>query len=108
VGHVRHRARHQRQVPRDLRRVLDLAMPRERADTHRPAFDTDARQLGDPVDVDEHRRRGQPHPERGEQALAAGKDARVVAVMLEELEDLVERVRPCVGKCRGLQEPLRR
>ena len=58
--------------------ALDLGVPRQRADPDRAVLDPDVRQLGEPVDVDQVRRGGQPHVEHRQQALAAGEHLAVV------------------------------
>ena len=69
------------------RRALDGPMPSERTD-RQPTVDADASQLGDVVDVDQHRRSGQAQREHGQQALATGQDLRVVAVLGQQLNGL--------------------
>ena len=54
---------------------------------------TDARQLVDLVDVDELCGAGQAHGEQRHEALAAGEHLGLVAVLGEERERLVERMR---------------
>jgi hypothetical protein len=72
------RVRHQPQrVPQQrlhgVRRLvpLDRRVPGKRAHAHGTVRDPDVGQLGQPVDVDEVRRGGQPHVEQRQQALAA-------------------------------------
>ena len=69
-----------------------------RADAERAVLARDAVEPGDAVDVDEQRRAQQPHVERGHEALAAGEHLRLVAVLGERRERLVERLRPHVRR----------
>ena len=58
-------------------------------------------ELGEAGDVDEELRRGEPHVERGDEALAAGEDSR--ARPLEQFVHLSERFRLGVGEGRCFQ-----
>src|SRR5207249_4814941 len=59
-------------------------------------------EAGQTVDVDDGPRCGQPHVESGHEALAAGKDAGVVAVPVEQVEGLGETARTVVVERSGL------
>ena len=62
----------------------------------------DAGQRVQPVDVDQQPRLRQAHVERRHQALAAGQDARVLAVPREQLEHLLDAVGAHVAELRRL------
>jgi hypothetical protein len=67
----------------------------ERADAQALARRADARER-EPGDVDEELRRGKPHVQCGDEALAAGEDLR--AGVFEQLQRLGERLRLRIGK----------
>ena len=50
----------------------------------------DAAQRIDPVDIDQHLRRRQPHVQRRHQALAAGQDLRAAGVIGKQRQSLVD------------------
>ena len=101
MGDVRHRHLEQRAVPRDLVRLLDHALARERADPQPAVLDRDPGELVQPVDVDQQRGRRQAEIQGRDKALAAGQQTRLVAVPRQQIENLIERCGPDVGKgCR--------
>ena len=55
----------------------DVGVPGERPDPDPVVGDRDVVQVGQRVDVDEHRRRREPHRQQRDQALAAGQHLRV-------------------------------
>ena len=79
VGDRRGRLREQRRVLRHQRVVQHLVVGGHRADHDGVAVVADAAQLGDPADVDDRRRVGQPQPQHRDQRLAAGEDLAVLA-----------------------------
>ena len=83
------------------RRFKHLGMPDQGADPDRVAAILDAAQHIDPVDVDEHVRRRQPHIERRHQALAAGQDLRVAGAIAKQRQRLVDVVRSPIEKRGG-------
>jgi hypothetical protein len=85
----------------------DGSMRGERTDVHMAILHADAGVLVQAADVDQQFGRGQPHIERGHQALSAGQKLRRVAVALEQIEHLGEAACPCVGKRRGFHRHLR-
>jgi hypothetical protein len=56
-----------------LHALLEVAMANRRTNRDVAVGDVDARKLGDPVDVDEGCRRGEPKIHGRDQALAAGQ-----------------------------------
>ncbi len=99
---MRHSERDQRRVLGDQLRAFYLGMARQRADLDEFALLGDAVQALDAVDVDQQARRRQPHVERGDQALPAGKQARVVFVLGQQRHRFLERARLGVGEWRRL------
>ena len=84
----------QRQVAPDGIVALELAITRERADPQISARRAcHARKLGKRVDVDQDVRPRQAEIKRRNKALAAGQEARVVAIFGLERQCLIER--PC-------------
>jgi len=55
------------------------------------------------VDVDQYLGRGQAHIEGRHEALAAGENARIVAVFIEQVENLLEALGANIGKRCGFQ-----
>ena len=96
---VRERERDQRRMFGDLARAFGLGVAHQRADFELAVLAINAVEAGDAVDVDQQARRGQPHVERGEQALAAGEQAGFAA-RAEQVDGLVERARSCIGEWR--------
>ena len=88
VGNMRHGLRDQRQVLVDDRRIGDLDVASERADADVPVCQTYTLQRVELVDIDEQLRLGEPHVESRHQALPAGQDLGIVAVRIEQLQDL--------------------
>jgi len=66
----------------------------------------DAAKPGDAVDVDEEARLQKAHVERRHQALAAGQQLRLIAMLGEKIERLLERRGAAIGKVRRLQSIL--
>ena len=79
MADMRHGERNQRRVARDQVRAFGLGVAGERADLDVAVLQRDAVEPVDVIDVDQQRRVRQPHVQRGDQALAAGEDARVAA-----------------------------
>ena len=93
------RCRRQRgRVGRDVGALGDDAVTRARADHERAAVDADARELGDPADVDERLGSRQPQLERRHERVAAGQRQGAAAHVLERLGD---RAGALVGECLG-------
>jgi len=82
----------------DERRSLDVDMPRERPDHEAFGREADAVESSEPIDVDEGRRRGQSHIQRGHEALPTRQDTSVGAVALEQGQGLFERGGPMIGE----------
>ena len=81
--------------------VHDLVVRGHGADDEAVALLADAAQGVDPPEVDDDRRRVEPHPQDGEQALPAGQDLGVVAGFGEGGESLLDRGRSGVVECCG-------
>ncbi len=75
-----------------MRTQARVGLADDGADPQSAAVVRNAVQPGDAVDVDEERRPEQAHVERGNEALAAGEDLRVVAAFGERRERVVERL----------------
>jgi hypothetical protein len=75
---------------------LQLPVPGEGADGHLVALLADVGEVGEPADVDDHGRRGQPQPHQRQQRVAAGHQLGVVAVLDQEVDGLVGRLGPDV------------
>ena len=71
--------------------VLDVHVAGERADRDVVAGVADVRQVAQPADVDEHRRLGQAQLHQRQQAVAAGEELGLVAVLADEADRLVGR-----------------
>ena len=69
----------------------DVALARARADAHGVGFERDEFQRGDLVDVDQPGRAQQAHRHHRHQALPAGDELGVVAVLRQQLAGLVDR-----------------
>ena len=87
----------------DLRRALDRDLPRHRADLEHPVRD-DALELGKPVEIDEDARHREAQVHERYEALAAGQDLGLVAVLAQNLDRLVEAFGGEVLERRGLHE----
>src|SRR4029078_9900916 len=94
---MRHRKRDQGCMLCDHIRMLNLSVTRQRADLDVLALLGDAVEVLDAVDVDQQIRCRQPHIERGDQALSAGEQPRIVLVLGEERHRLLDRFR--LGVC---------
>jgi hypothetical protein len=79
-------------VARDDRRLFDLGVPRQRADAQHTGVERDAAQRGEPGNVHQQRRLRQPRVQGGEQRLAAGEHARVVAVLRQQRVCMLRRL----------------
>ena len=99
---MRHGERDQRRVPGDQLGTLDLGMARQGADLDEFALFGDAVEALDAVDVDQQVRRRQPHVERGNQALPAGQQPRIVLMLGQQRNRFLERARLGVGEWRRL------
>ena len=89
-----HRRRQQGIPFSELGVVLDGPLAGHRADSQAAvAVGGDAVQPGNPVHVHDHRRTGQPQAHERHQALSAGEDLAVVAVLVEQADRLVECLR---------------
>ncbi len=73
------------------RRPLGVPFPGRGPEGHGVATVLDAAQRRHPVDVDQLGGPGQPHGQHRDQALAAGDDLGLVAVLGEQGQDLLER-----------------
>ncbi len=83
------------------RRGGHVVVPGERADRHVGALVADVGELGDPAEVDQHGRRGEPQLHQRQQRLAAGQVLGVLAVLGRQGKGLVHGRGPGVGKRRG-------
>ena len=94
-----HRRRQQR-IPLGKTGVpFDRPLARHRADAQAAvAVDGDAVQAGNAVHVHDHRRPGQAQAHERHQALSAGKDLAVVAVLVQQARRLVEGSGTIVGE----------
>ena len=90
VAHVGHGLGDEWRVTCHQRGVLERVVPREGAHDEGVALHGNAIEAVDAIDVDEGRRRGQAHVERGHQTLPAGEDAAVRPVAREQRDGLVE------------------
>ena len=63
---------------------LDVRVPRQRADGDVVAVVADVRQVAQAADVDEHARLGQAQLHQRQQAVAAGEELGLVAVLADE------------------------
>src|SRR4051794_25048318 len=76
---------------RGLGRPFELALPHESAEAESPVVALDAVETRHTVQVDEDGRAEEPHVQHGHEALPAGERFRLVAVLGEGRERLVER-----------------
>jgi hypothetical protein len=76
----------------------------QRADLDVGVFQGDAVEAADAVDVDQQRGLAQPHVERGDQALSAGEQPRVV--VRQQLDRVRDRAGLGIGKRCRLQPVL--
>ena len=102
MADMRHGERDQRRVLGDHLGTLDLGMTRQGADLDEFALFGDAVESLDGVDVDQQVRRRQPHVERGDQALPAGQEPRIVLMLGQQRNRFLERARLGVGEWRRL------
>ena len=101
MADVRHGARDQRRMLGDHVGALGLSMARQRADLDvLLLLGNAARGPSMTVDVDQQLGCGQPHIERGDQALPARQQPRIL--LAEQCHRLVERSHLFVGKWRRL------
>src|SRR5258708_33180617 len=75
----------------------------QRADLQDFFFDDYLFQRGQRRDINQDLRRGEPHVERGNEALAAGQDARAFSMALQQSEYLCQGTRLCISKRGRLQ-----
>ena len=85
-------ARQDRHVLAHQRVVLDVVVAGEAADRDRVAGVAHVGEVGEPTDVDEHRRRRQPQLHQRQQRVAAGEELGVVAVLGEQRDRVVDGV----------------
>ena len=95
------RCRRERLGRRERAIILQIGLPGEGADCEPVGRPTPVVERRDPVEVDDDVRGDQPHVEHGSEALPAGKEPRVVAVLGEEIKDLLDRAGIPVGERRG-------
>ncbi len=81
--------------------VLDVHVAGERADRDVVAGVADVRQVGDASDVDEHGRLRQTQLHQRQQAVPAGEELGVVAVLTDQADRLFGRTGPDVVECGG-------
>ena len=86
-------------------RPLARLVAHQRADVQRAVLLLELAELGDAVDVDERPRRGEAELHQRDQALPAGEDLRVFAVLLEQGQRLVEGRRREVVEAGWVHEP---
>src|SRR5215470_8724661 len=99
VADMRQRQRDERRRLRDLGGAFRLRVPHQRADLDVGVFQRDPVEPADAVDVDQQRGLAQPHIERGDQALPAGEQPRIVVG--EQLDRVGDRASLGIGKrCR--------
>ncbi len=81
-----------------------VAVPGQRTDAYAVGSGLDSSQVGQAVDVDQHRRGGEPHGQERDEALPAREHlgARVAG---QGLQCLLEGPRPAVGEGRRLHVP---
>ncbi len=99
---MRYGARDQRRVFGDQLGTFGLRMAHQRAEFDFAVFMRNAAEPADAVDVDQQSGRRQPHVERGDQALPAGQQTRIL--LAEERNRFLDRARLFVGKWRRLHE----
>ena len=92
MADMRHRARDQRRVLRDVLRAFGRGVAHQGADLDRAIPTRNRVEAGNPVDVHEQARRIEPHVERGDQALASRQHPRPVTAR-EQLDSMAE----CAG-----------
>ena len=92
----------QRRVPGNVGGALGLDVAGEGTDLNLAILDGNPGQTADAVEVDQQLRRGQPHVERGHQALAAGEQPRLAIGATEQLNGMLHRFRLGIGKRRRL------
>ena len=78
----------QRNVLGEHRTVLEIHVAGERADGDVVTGIADVRQFTDAADVDEHARLGESQLHQGQQAVPAGEELGIVAVLADELDGL--------------------
>jgi hypothetical protein len=76
MRNMRHRLGDQGQVFRNDRRIHDLDVPCERADSHHAVTNLNSLQLIDAINIDEKLRLRQTHVQRRYKTLAAVQDTR--------------------------------
>jgi hypothetical protein len=79
-----------------------LVVTHQRADPERVAVAPQRAEAGDPVDVDQDARPGQPHRQYGSQALTAGDDLPVAPGVDEAADDACHAVGTDVVEGRSL------
>ncbi len=76
--------------------MLEIVMPSECTDGDVVAAVAYVRQVAQPTDVDQHRRRRQPQLHQGQQRVTAGQQLGVLAVLPEQLHGVIGRLGPHV------------
>ena len=88
IADVAGRMGEQRHVLGEHRALLDVHVPRHRADRDVVAGVADVRQVGQPADVDQHARLGEPQLHERQQAVPTGDELGVLAVLADEADRL--------------------
>ena len=91
IGDLRRRLAQDRIAVAQELRALARLVPHERADPECASVLGERVEAGDPVDVDEHLRRGEAQLQERDEALPARQHLRLVAALGEDCERLVER-----------------
>ena len=90
----------QRRMRRDLGRALRLRVAHERTDLDLTVTERDTIEARHAIDVNDELRPAQPHVQRGDQALSAGQEARILRA--HQLDGVIERAGSLIGERRRL------
>src|SRR5262249_57567085 len=85
-----------REVSVDFGGPFKLRMTHQRADFDVSVLDRNCAKAGDGIEVDQQGRAAKPHVECGDQALAAGEQARILGA--EQLDGMPTRARLRLGE----------
>src|SRR5262249_40283588 len=106
MGDMRHGLGNQRQAFRYYRGIHDLDVSDQCPDAHAPVAARYAFERLDAIDVDQKLGLRQPHVEHRHETLATSEDARLVAMLRQQVQHLIKAPRPHIAESWSLHAKL--